>query len=184
MAERQSAEKQAGLLTTELATLKTQLAACERELAGATTALSELAGKVETAEGRAEEERQTAAQARVETAAVREQADRLRELLRDESGRASAAALEAAVTATRLETAQAAASLTLPEPIDLSSDLGDGVSGVVLPDAAIQTVTREPDGTIVLHHHDTRIRLGDPQHAPARGRALAAALLALSSEHP
>ncbi|MEU5869193.1 hypothetical protein ABZ815_49065 [Nonomuraea sp. NPDC047529] len=52
------------------------------------------------------------------------------------------------------------------------------------PVGAIETVTREPDGAIVLHHHDTRIRLGDPRHASARGRALAAALLALSSEHP
>ncbi|MFI7690107.1 hypothetical protein ACIBQ6_13615 [Nonomuraea sp. NPDC049655] len=27
--------------------------------------------------------------------------------------------------------------------------------------------SREPDGTVVLHHHDTRIRLGDPQHVSA-----------------
>ncbi|MFI7107046.1 hypothetical protein ACIBK9_12120 [Nonomuraea sp. NPDC050227] len=38
---------------------------------------------------------------------------------------------------------------------------------MLLPDAAIETVTREPDGTIALHHHDTRIRLGAPQHASA-----------------
>ncbi|MCA2226347.1 hypothetical protein [Nonomuraea aurantiaca] len=72
----------------------------------------------------------------------------------------------------------------LPEPIDLSRDLGDGVTGVVLPDAGIESVTREADGALVLYHQNTQIRLGNPEHAPAHGRALAVALLALSSGRP
>ncbi|MGW5159744.1 hypothetical protein ACWEPN_30075, partial [Nonomuraea wenchangensis] len=66
----------------------------------------------------------------------------------------------------------------LPEPVDLSGDLGDGVWGVTLPEAGIEAVARHLDGTVVLHHQNTRIRLG------AHGQALAAALLAVSPERP
>ncbi|MEV4081898.1 hypothetical protein AB0J43_16660, partial [Nonomuraea fuscirosea] len=140
-------------------------------------------------------ERHTAEAFRAETSAVRDQAaaaaaahtaetDRLREQLREENHRATAATIEAAVTAARLEAAQAAAELVLPDPIDLSRDLGDGVIGVVLPEAAIGSVTREPDGAIVLYHQGHEIRLGGPERAPAHGRALAAAILAVSSPRP
>ncbi|MEV3986282.1 hypothetical protein [Nonomuraea sp. NPDC049758] len=80
----------------------------------------------------------------------------------------------------RLAAAQAAAGLVLPELADLSGHLGDGVRGVTLSGAGI-AVARQPDGAVVLHHQDRQIRLGDGEHAPAHGRALAAALLALSS---
>lgn len=55
---------------------------------------------------------------------------------------------------------------------------------MTLPEAGIEAVARHPDGTVVLHHQNTRIRLGDPEHAPAHGQALAAALLAVFSERP
>ncbi|MEV4374837.1 hypothetical protein AB0J71_47860 [Nonomuraea sp. NPDC049637] len=79
----------------------------------------------------------------------------------------------------RLAAAQAAAGLVLPDLADLSGDLGDGARGVRLPEAGI-TVARDPDGAVVLHHQGREIRVGDGEHAPAHGRALAAALLALA----
>ncbi|MEU1729116.1 hypothetical protein [Nonomuraea sp. NPDC005692] len=66
----------------------------------------------------------------------------------------------------------------------MSDDLGDGVHGVALPDAGIEAVARHPDGAVVLHCHDSQIRLGDPEHSPAHGRALAIAILAISSGLP
>ncbi|GAA3710628.1 hypothetical protein GCM10022224_090120 [Nonomuraea antimicrobica] len=39
----------------------------------------------------------------------------------------------------------AAAGLVLPELIDLSRDLGDGVRGVALPESGIEAVTPRPD---------------------------------------
>ncbi|MFB4294682.1 hypothetical protein ACBI99_44105 [Nonomuraea sp. ATR24] len=71
----------------------------------------------------------------------------------------------------------------LPELTDLSSDHGVGVRGVTLPDAGID-VARDPDGAVILHFQDQEIRLGDPQHVPARGRTLAAAILAASAARP
>jgi chromosome segregation ATPase len=182
VAERKTAEQRTEQLATELAALKEQLLARDRELAGATTTLAELAGKVEAAERRAKQERQAATNARAETTTARAQADRLREQLREEAGRAADAALEAAVAAARLEAAQAAAGLVLPELTDLSSDLvqHDGV----LPDTAIEVVAQHPDGSVVLYWHNARIPLGDPERAPAHGQALAAAILAASFERP
>ncbi|SDM61770.1 hypothetical protein [Nonomuraea jiangxiensis] len=84
----------------------------------------------------------------------------------------------------QLVAAQAATGLALPELIDLSRDLGDGVRGVALPGAGIEVVARHPDGTVVLYHQNTRMGLGDPEHAPAHGRALAAAILAVSPARP
>jgi hypothetical protein len=49
----------------------------------------------------------------------------------------------------RLAAAQAAARLVLPALIDLSRDRGDGVVGVMLPAAGIESVTRDPDGAVV-----------------------------------
>ncbi|MGW4410361.1 hypothetical protein ACWEJ6_40430 [Nonomuraea sp. NPDC004702] len=80
----------------------------------------------------------------------------------------------------RLSAAQAAAGLVLPELADLSGDLGDGARGVTLPEAGID-VARQLDGTVVLHHQNRQIRLGDGEYAAAHARALAAGLLALSS---
>ncbi|MFG1616308.1 hypothetical protein ACGFI3_26405 [Nonomuraea wenchangensis] len=60
------------------------------------------------------------------------EADRLREQLREEVGRAAAC----------LEVARVAALLVLPELVDLSGDLGEGVWGVTLPGAGIESVTR------------------------------------------
>ncbi|MBB5778975.1 hypothetical protein [Nonomuraea jabiensis] len=45
----------------------------------------------------------------------------------------------------QLAVAQAATGLVLPEPIDVSHDLGDGVRGVVLPESGIESVARHPD---------------------------------------
>ncbi|MEV3987237.1 hypothetical protein [Nonomuraea sp. NPDC049758] len=80
----------------------------------------------------------------------------------------------------RLAAAQTAAGLVLPDLADLSGDLGIGVRGVRLPGTDI-VVARQPDGTVVLHHEDQQIRLGDGGHAAAHGRALAAGLLAVSA---
>ncbi|QFY10320.1 hypothetical protein GBF35_30130 [Nonomuraea phyllanthi] len=76
--------------------------------------------------------------------------------------------------------AQTASGLVLPELADLNGDIGDGVRGVILPEAGI-ALARQPDGAVVPHHQGRRIRLGDPAHAPAHGRALAAGLLAVCS---
>ncbi|WP_091092958.1 hypothetical protein [Nonomuraea wenchangensis] len=67
------------------------------------------------------------------------EADRLREQLREEAGRAAAC----------LEVARVAALLVLPKLVDLSGDLGEGVWGVTLPGAGIESVTRRPDGAVV-----------------------------------
>ncbi|MGW2157080.1 hypothetical protein [Nonomuraea sp. NPDC001699] len=80
----------------------------------------------------------------------------------------------------RLAAAQTAAGLVLPELADLSGDLGEGARGVRLAGAGI-AVARQPDGAVVLHHGDRRIRLGDGEHAAAHGRTLAAGLLAVSA---
>ncbi|HEX4811145.1 MAG TPA: hypothetical protein VFV66_00120, partial [Nonomuraea sp.] len=66
----------------------------------------------------------------------------------------------------------------------LGGELGTGVRGVALPGAGIDAVTRRPDGTVALHHQGHEILLGTPEHAAAHGRALAAAILAASSERP
>lgn len=108
--------------------------------------------------GRPDEQRARAAEAERERAA--EQAQELRD---------------------RLAAAQAAAGLVLPALTDLSSDLGAGARGVVLPDAGIRVVARDPDGAVVLYHRSQEIRLGDPEHALAHSRALAAGLLAVST---
>jgi seryl-tRNA synthetase len=193
-----AAVQRAGQLATELATLTEQLAARDRELADATTAATELVAKVETAE-------REARQAREETTQLRTERENLEQQLREQLEQARQATTEAKISAARrigaaesardiaerglqaaqdrLTAAQSAAGLVLPNLIDLSRDRGDGVSGVVLPDAGIE-VARESDGAVVLHHHNTRIRLGDPAQAPAQGRALAAAVLAVSATPP
>ncbi|RSM99535.1 hypothetical protein DMB42_42300 [Nonomuraea sp. WAC 01424] len=181
----------------ELRLLTDRLNAAERRRDELVTELATARTALEEATGRLENLREEAAQERRRLESVREQ-------MREERDQERRARTEAETTAakhvtaaeTRLEVtreelqqtrhrlaaAQAATRLALPEPIDLSADFGDGVSGVVLPDVGIEAVTRGLDGAIVLHHQDVRIPLGDPEHAPAHGRALAAALLALSSE--
>ncbi|MEW9555393.1 hypothetical protein [Nonomuraea sp. NPDC050783] len=104
--------------------------------------------------------------------------DRLRAAVADAQAGRERAAGEARELRERLAVAQAAAGLVLPELIDLSRDLGDGVRGVTLPEAGI-TVARQPDGAVLLHAGDLRHRLGDAEHAAAHARALDAALLAV-----
>uniref|UniRef100_UPI003F4947DD hypothetical protein n=1 Tax=Nonomuraea sp. CA-252377 TaxID=3240003 RepID=UPI003F4947DD len=169
------------------------------------------AARAETATGRAETARAEATEARLalvaaqgEAAAARLQ-ERAEEELRqartehdiqreraataEQRARAAEAELERATAQAqelrdRLATAQAAAGLVLPALTDLSPALGAGVRGVTLPEAGIEAVTRRPDGTVALHHQGHEIRLSGPQHTPAHGRALAAAILAASSERP
>ncbi|MGA5762106.1 hypothetical protein [Nonomuraea bangladeshensis] len=138
-----------------------QLRAAEAEHARQADALrAELADAVAARERAEHDSRQV--RARVETA----------------ESHATTARQEASEARLALAAAQVAAGLVLPDLADLSGDLGDGVRGVALPEAGI-CVARQPDGAVVLHQQDRQVRLGEDEHAPAYGRALAAGLLAV-----
>ncbi|MGV9386922.1 hypothetical protein ACWDRB_64845 [Nonomuraea sp. NPDC003707] len=195
-------------LTVALEARKEELAHAHGENRRLTDRADQADQRLAVATERLQETTAAATEARAETRAVRGELtaerrrfDDERERLRGQAEQArraqaeadTAAAAAVAALQTRLQvttedlqatrgqlaTAQTASGLVLPEPIDLSRDLGDGVWGVVLPESGIESVTRHPDGAVVLYHQNTQIRLGEPAHAPAQARALAAALLAL-----
>ncbi|MFI0425135.1 hypothetical protein [Spongiactinospora sp. 9N601] len=162
--------------------------------------------RAETLEHRAETARDQAVQARLELAAARQVLQRAEDDLlqtareRDDQRERAAAEQQAhAATAdadrareelrqvhARLAAAQAATGLVPPE----LADLGEGRWGVRLPaGSAVAAVTRDSDGVPALllagehrdEHRGEPIRLADPARAGAAARALAAALLALTT---
>jgi hypothetical protein len=164
----------------------------EQGLTGAAERLRE-AGTAAT-ETRAVREELTAERQRFagERDRLRAQADQARQAKAqaDTTAVAAVATAETALQLTRadlqqarrqLATAQAATGLAVPDLADLADELEAGVSGVLLPEAAITAVTRHPDGTVVLYHQGGQIPLGATTSDP---QALAAALLAVAADRP
>ncbi|MGW2151558.1 hypothetical protein ACWCOT_45170 [Nonomuraea bangladeshensis] len=178
VAARERAEHDSRQVRARVETAESHATTARQEASEARLALAAAQGEAATAARLQERAEDELRQARADRDLQRERAVAAEQQARTAQAERERAAEQMRDLRERLAAAQVAAGLVLPDLADLSGDLGDGVRGVALPEAGI-CVARQPDGAVVLHQQDRQIRLGEDEHAPAYGRALAAGLLAV-----